>query len=155
MAAVRLPTAGGEIQMWAIAMEAARDAKRAAACLGIVEDLLAEQGDGPHTALKFLEALQNTTSHGVLDLLTTEDLLALRGPRTTAGWEQVEHFWQAVVTWCDQNAVDLHASIPLRTVENRRLRSIVWPSSLTLPGERVVTIADVLQYELATGASMA
>ncbi len=141
--------------MPAIAMEVARrDNGRAAACLRVVEDLLAEQGDGPLTALKFLEALQNTTSHGVVGLFTTEDLLPLRGPRTVAGWMQVERFWQAVVTWCDQDSIDLHASAPIRTIENRRLQSIVWPSGRTLADGRMVDIAHVLQYELAVGASM-
>ncbi|MEU8004412.1 hypothetical protein AB0B66_24920 [Catellatospora sp. NPDC049111] len=155
MAAAGLPTAGGEIKMPAIAMEVARrDGNRAAACLRVVEDLLAEQGDGPHTALKFLEALQNTTSHGVPELLTAEELLPLRGPLTVAGWAQVERFWNAVIVWCEQNDVDLHKSAPFRTVENQRLRSIVWPSGRTLADGRVVTIAQVVLYEKAVGATM-
>jgi hypothetical protein len=156
MTAAGLPTAGGEIKMPAIAMEVARrDSNRAAACLRVVEDLLAEQSDnGPHIALKFLEALQNTASHGVPELLTAEELLPLRGPLTVAGWAQVERFWNAVIAWCDQNDVDLYKSSPFRTVENQRLRAAVWPSGRTLADGRVVTVAEVVLYEKAVGASM-
>ncbi|BCJ76884.1 hypothetical protein CS0771_64280 [Catellatospora sp. IY07-71] len=49
MAAAGLPTAGGEVRMPDIAMEAARSGNgRAAACLCVVEELLAEEGDGSH-----------------------------------------------------------------------------------------------------------
>ncbi|MEV4417205.1 hypothetical protein [Catellatospora sp. NPDC049609] len=156
MAAAGLPTAGGEIRLPDLAMEAAhRDNDRVAACLSVVEDLLAEEGDGPHVALKFLEVLQNAASHGVPELVTTEELLPLRGPRTVDAWAQVERFWQATATWCDENGVDLRAGDAIRAVQNRRLRTIVWTSGRTLPDGRVVDLAHVLQYELAVGVPMA
>ncbi|GIF83430.1 hypothetical protein Cba03nite_47790 [Catellatospora bangladeshensis] len=156
MAAAGLPTAGGEIGMPDIAIEAARSGSgRVAACLTVVEELLAEEGDAPYAALKFLEALQNVASHGVPQLVSTEELMPLRGPRTIAGWAQVEHFWQDVVDWCDGNGVDLQESEPIRGIDNQRLRSLVWPAVRTLPDGRAVDLSHVVQYELAVGVPMA
>src|SRR4051812_8555913 len=94
MAAAGLPTAGGEIDMSHVVMEVLRRSSgRVAAALAVVEDMLAEDGDASRVALEFLEDLQNAASHGVQGLVTTAELLPLRGPRTVDGWERVDQFW--------------------------------------------------------------
>src|SRR4051812_21082802 len=88
MAAAGLPTAGGEMAVPAVVMEiAGRGRARAAATLDVAEDLLGEPGDATDVALDFIEDLQNVASHRVDGLLTAEELVPLRGPRTVAAWE--------------------------------------------------------------------
>jgi len=117
--------------------------------------LMTDEGEATYVALKFVEALQNAASHGTPDLLTVEELLSLRGPRTIGGWETVDRFWQAVVAWCDENGVELESSETLRAVNNPRLRSIMWPSSRSLADGRRVDLSHVLRYEKAVGVPMA
>lgn len=156
MAAAGLPTAGGEIPVQAIVMEVVRrSSTRVAATLTVVEHLLAENSDSSRVALEFLENLQNATSHRTEGLFTIEELLPLRGPRTVDGWEAVDRFWAAVVAWCDQSGVDLESSASLRAVEHPGLRSIMWPSSRSLPDGRRVRLSEVVRYEKATGTPMA
>jgi hypothetical protein len=156
MTAARLPAGGGEIPVSEIAMEVVRrESGRIKASLQVVEELLAEEGDAAQVALGFLEALQNSASHGSPDLLTIEELLPLRGPRAVAGWETVDRFWQGVVIWCDENGVELELRETLRDVQNPRLRSIMWPSCRSLPDGRRARLSDVLLYEKAVGTPMA
>jgi hypothetical protein len=156
MAAAGLPTAGGEIPVRDVVMEVVRrSSTRVATTLAVVEDLLAENSDSSRAALEFLEDLQNAASHRAEGLFTIEELLPLRGPRTVDGWEAVERFWTAVVAWCDQNGVDLKSSAPLRAVQHPELRSIMWPSSRSLPDGRRVGLSEVVRYEKATGTPMA
>src|SRR3954468_14162460 len=83
MAAVGLPTAGGEIPVRAIVMEVAgRGQARAGVALAVVEDLFGMQDGVVQVALDFLEDLQNVASHRIEGLITEEVLLPLRGPRT-------------------------------------------------------------------------
>jgi hypothetical protein len=155
MTAAGLPTAGGEIGMSHVVMEVLRRGSgRAAAALGAVEDMLAEDGDASRVALEFLEDLQNAASHGVPDLVTTAELLPLRGPRTVDGWERVDQFWAAVVVWCDENGVELTSGESLRTVEHPGLLLIMLPSCRSLADGRRVGLSDVVRYETATGAPM-
>jgi hypothetical protein len=89
MTAAGLPTAGGEIPVRDVVMEVVgHSSGRVAATLAVVEDLLVEEDGASRVALEFLEALQNAASHGAEGLLTTEELLPLRGPRTVSGWDQ-------------------------------------------------------------------
>lgn len=156
MAAAGLPTAGGEIPVRDIVMDVVRRGSgRVAAALDVVEELLAEQDDASRVGLEFLEYLQNAASHDAQGLLTIEELLPLRGPRTVDGWEAVDQFWAAVVAWCDQGGVELESSASLRAVEHPGLRSIMWPSCRSLADGRRVGLSDVLRYEKATGVSMA
>jgi len=155
MASAGLPTAGGQLPMGDIAMEVVRPrGGRVAAVLAVVEDLLAEEGDASTVGLSFLESLQNVASHGVEGMLTTQELLPLRGPRTVAGWDVVDRFWADVVAWCDESGVELEPSESLRTVENPRLRSILLPSCRSLADGRRVDLADVVLYEKAVGVQM-
>ena len=154
MAAARLPTAGGEIPVRDIVMDVVARRKRAATVLAVVEDLLAEDGDARRDALSFLEDLQNAASHGITGLLTTQELLPLRGARTVDGWETVERFWAAVVAWCDQNGVELESSESLRAIQHPELQSILWPSCRSLADGRRVGLAEVLEYEKAVGVPM-
>jgi len=156
MAAARLPTAGGEIPVRDVVMEVVRRSSgRVAATLAVVEDLLIEQGEASHIALEFLEGLQNAASHETANLLTVEELLPLRGPRTVDGWESVDRFWAAVVFWCDENGVELESGASLRAVEHPALRSIIWPSCRSLADGRRVGLGNVVRYEMATGTPMA
>jgi hypothetical protein len=156
MTAAGLPIGGGEIPLSDIAMDVVRRGRgRPATCLRIVEELMTEAGEAAHVALTFVEALQNAASHGSPDLLTTEELLPLRGPQTFVVWETVDRFWLAVVAWCDENGVELKSSEPLRAVSNDRLRSIMWPASRSLADGRRVDLSHVLQYEKAVGVPMA
>ncbi|MFF5225428.1 hypothetical protein [Dactylosporangium sp. NPDC000521] len=155
MAAAGLPTAGGEIPVPDVVMEVARRGSgRVAATFAVVEDLIVEEDYVPRVVLKFLEELQNATSHGTEGFLTTEELLPLRGRRTVAAWETVDRFWSAVVVWCDDAGVELESSASLRVVEHSRLRSIMWPSCRSLADGRWVGVSEVLLYEKMTGASM-
>jgi hypothetical protein len=156
MAAAGLPTAGGEIGMPHVVMEVVRRINgRVAATLAVVENMLAEEGDASRFAVEFLEDLQNAASHGMPGLVTTEELLPLRGPRTVDGWERVDQFWAAVVVWCDENGVELNSSESLRTVEHPGLRLIMWPSCRSLADGRRVGLSEVVRYERATGVPMA
>jgi hypothetical protein len=156
MAAARLPTAGGEIPVGDIALDVVRrQSGRAAASLAVVEELLAEEGDAPQVALSFLEALQNSASHGSPDLLTVDELLPLRGPLTVTGWEKLDRFWHGVALWCDENGVELEPAGPLRGVQSPQLRSITWPSSRSLADGRRVRLSDVLRYEKGVGTPLA
>jgi hypothetical protein len=155
MAAAGLPTAGGEIPVRDVVMEVVRRRNgRIAATLAVVEDLLVEDDDASRVAMEFLEDLQNAASHGAEDLLTTEELLPLRGTRTVGGWESVDRFWTAVVAWCDETGVELESSASLRAVENPGLRLIMWPASRSLSDGRRVGLSDVVRYEMATGTPM-
>ena len=155
MAAAGLPTAGGEIPVRDVAMEVVRRrSARVAATLAVVEDLLVEEGDASRVALEFLEDLQNAASHATEGLLTTEELLPLRGPRTVDGWELVDRFWAAVVAWCDQSGVELESSASLHAVEHPGLQLIMWPSCRSLSHGRRVGLSDVVRYEKATGTPM-
>jgi hypothetical protein len=155
MAAAGLPTAGGEIPVRDVVMEVVRrHSGRVAATLAVVEDLLVEDDDASRVALEFLEDLQNAASHGVEDLLTTEELLPLRGPRTVGGWESMDRFWTAVVAWCDENGVELELSASLRAVENPGLRLIMSPTCRSLSDGRRVGLSEVVRYEMATGTPM-
>jgi hypothetical protein len=156
MGAAGLPTAGGEIPVRDVVMEVVRrSSSRVAPTLAVVEDLLIEEGDASRVALEFLEDLQNAASHGTQGLLSTEELLPLRGPRTVGAWESVDQFWAAVVAWCDESGVDLASSASLHAVEHPELRSIMWPSSRSLADGRRVGLSEVVRYEKATGAPMA
>lgn len=156
MAAAGMPTAGGEIPVGDVVMEVARRSSgRAAATLAMVEDLLAEEGGASRVALGFLEGLQNVASHGTEGMVTVEELLPLRGPRTVDAWESVDRFWAAAAAWCDETGVELEPSAPLRAVKHPGLRSIMWPSCRSLADGRRVGLGDVVSYEKATGASMA
>jgi hypothetical protein len=146
MAAARLPTAGGEIPVRDVVMQVIqRRRTRVAATLAVVEDLLMEESDSSRLALEFLEDLQNAASHRTEGLLTTEELLPLRGPRTVDAWESVDRFWIAVVAWCDESGVDLESSASLRAVEHPGLRSIMWPSYRSLSDGRRVGLSDVVR----------
>jgi hypothetical protein len=156
MAAAGLPLAGGEIPVQAIVMEVTRRSSgRVAMTLAVVEDLLAEDGNASRAALEFLEGLQNAASHRTGGLLATEELLPLRGHRTVDGWEAVDRFWAAAVTWCDESGVDLESTATLHAVENPGLRLIMWPSCRSLADGRRARLSDVVRYEKATGESMA
>jgi hypothetical protein len=156
MAAAGLPTAGGEVPVRDVAMDVVRRRSgRVTATLAVVEELLAEGDGAARVALEFLEDLQNAASHGTEGLLTTEELLPLRGVRTVDGWETVDRFWAAVVAWCDESGVELESSESLRVVEHPGLRSIMWPSYRSLAGGRRVGLSDVLRYEKAVGVPMA
>lgn len=154
MAAAGLPTAGGEIPVRDVVMDVVRRRKRAARVLAVVEELLAEEGDARRVALSFLEDLQNAASHGVAGLVTTQELLPLRGARTVASWETVERFWAAVVAWCDQTGVELESSESLRVIQHPELQSIIWPSCRSLTDGRRVGLPEVLRYEQAVGVPM-
>jgi hypothetical protein len=155
MAAAGLPTAGGEIPVRDVVMQVVRRRSgRVAATLAVVEDLLVEENDASRVALEFLEDLQNAASHGAADLLTREELLPLRGPRTVSGWESVDRFWTAVVAWCDENGVDLESNASLRAIENPDLRLIMWPTCRSLNDGRRVGLSEVVRYEMATGTPM-
>jgi hypothetical protein len=155
MAAAGLPTAGGEIPVRDVVMEVARcRSGRTAVALAVVEDLLGEDDDASRVALEFLENLQNAASHGAEDLLTTEELLPLRGPRTVGGWDSVDRFWTTVAAWCEENGVGLESSGSLRAVENPGLRLIMWPTSRSLSDGRRVGLSEVVRYEMATGTPM-
>jgi hypothetical protein len=118
--------------------------------------LLGDESDGAsHIALKFLESLQNSASHGSSDFLTIDELLPLRGPRTRVGWETVDRFWQAVVVWCDENDVELESAETLVGVRNHQLRPIMWPAWRSLADGRRVGLSHVLKYEKAVGVPMA
>jgi hypothetical protein len=155
MTAAKLPTGGGEISVGAIAMDVARRSSgRVEATLAVVEELMAEDGEAAWVALNFLEDLQNATSHGTEGLLTTEELLPLRGPRTVEGWETVNRFWAAVVTWCDTVGLALESSESLRGVQNASLREIMWPTNRSLPDGRRVGLPEVIRYEKIVGVPM-
>nr|BFE58034.1 hypothetical protein GCM10020063_025600 [Dactylosporangium thailandense] len=156
MAAAGLPTAGGAIPVPDVVMEVLRrEGGRIAPALAAAEDLLGGDEVAQREALRFVEGLQNAASHGSADLLSTDELLPLRGPRTIAAWAAIERFWAAVVAWCDEQGHELDSSESLRVVQNPRLRGIVWPGCRSLPDGRLVLLAEVLRYELATGESMA
>ncbi|GAA2395637.1 hypothetical protein [Dactylosporangium salmoneum] len=155
MAAAGLPTAGGEIPVGDVVMEVVRrDSGRVAATLAVAEDLLAVEGGASPVALSFLEKLHNAASHGTEGLLTVEELLPLRGPRTVEAWDMVDRFWAAVVAWCDEHGMELASSASMRVVSHPGLRTITWPALRSLADGRQVGLSEVLQYELATGVSM-
>ncbi|MFC4147262.1 hypothetical protein ACFO0M_13490 [Micromonospora mangrovi] len=156
MAAARLPTAGGEIPVRDVVMQVVRRRSgRAAATLAVVEELLVQEGEAAQVAVEFLEDLQNAASHGTEGLVTTRELLPMRGPRTVDAWETVERFWAAVVAWCDETGVELRSSESLRVVEHEGLRAALWPSCRSLPDGRRVGLSEVLRYENAVGEPMA
>ncbi|MEV0128559.1 hypothetical protein AB0H83_08830 [Dactylosporangium sp. NPDC050688] len=156
MTAAGLPTAGGEIPVGDIVMDVARRSSgRVAATLTVVEELLGEGGDAARAATGFLEDLQNAVSHGAEDLLTTAELLPLRGPRTVDAWDSLDRFWADVVAWGDENGVELESSASLRDISHPGLRASLWLSYRSLPDGRRVGLADVVRYEMTTGMPMA
>ncbi|MFG3604658.1 hypothetical protein [Micromonospora chersina] len=156
MAAAGLPVAGGEIPVRDVVMDVVRRrSRRVTATLAVIEELLVEEGEASRIALDFLEGLQNAASHGTEGLFTTRELLSLRGPRTVEGWETVDHFWAAVVAWCDESGVELESSESLRVIEHPELRSIMWPSCRSLADGRRIGLNEVVLYEKAVGAPMA
>lgn len=155
MAAIGLPTAGGELPVRTIVMEVAtRSQARAGAALAVVEDLLGMRDDAVQVALDFLEDLQNVASHRLEGLITAELLLPLRGPRTVTAWQSVDRFWSDVAAWCDQNDIELKSSASLHTIENSQLRLHMWSSYRSLPDHRRVGLAHAIRYEKATGNAL-
>ncbi|GAA3220471.1 hypothetical protein ACFO1B_17320 [Dactylosporangium siamense] len=155
MAAAGLPTAGGPIPMPDLAMEVTRRGNgRIGRVLAVVEELLAAGGDDEIVALRLIEEVQNVLSHGSEGFLTTADVLPLRGLRTVEGWETADRFWAAVVDWCDVNAVELKPAAALDVIQHPALRATIWPTCRRLADGRRVDLADVLQYEKATGIPM-
>ncbi len=156
MAATGLPTGGGPIPIPAVVMELVeRERRRTAKVLAVAEDLLGEREDDGHsTAVDFIEALQNTLSHGSPGILTAAEVLPLRGPRTVAAWEAIDRYWASVVDWCDANAVDLESGASLDVVEHQGLRAILWPTCRRLPDGRRIDASHVLQYQKATGVPL-
>ncbi|MFB9184764.1 hypothetical protein ACFFX1_42145 [Dactylosporangium sucinum] len=152
MKAAKLPTAGGELPLDEIAADVLRrPGKQAAAVLAVVEELCADE---PKVAMSFLEDLQNIASHGAGELLTAEELLPLRGPRTVEAWETVDRFWAKVVAWCDETGVTLESSDSLRRVEDPRLLAILRGTYRSLPDGRRVGLTDVLHFEKVVGEGM-
>ncbi|MET7394043.1 hypothetical protein ABZS66_11160 [Dactylosporangium sp. NPDC005572] len=153
MKAAKLPTAGGELPLDEIAADVVRrPGRQAAAVLAVVEELLA---DAPQVAVSFLEDVQNIASHGAGELLSVEDLLPLRGPRTVEAWETVDRFWAKVVAWCDETGVELEREDALRAVSHPVLLTQLRLTYRALADGRRVGLGDVVRYELAGGEPMA
>lgn len=155
MAAAGLPTGGGPVPMLDIVMDLVqRGPGRIAAVLDAAEDLLGGPADAQHAAVDFIEALQNTLSHGSDGMPTAAEVLPLRGPRTVASWEAVDRYWATVVDWCDATATELESAESLDVVNHRGLRTIIWPTCRRLPDGRRIDMSHVLLYQQATGEPM-
>lgn len=155
MAAAGLPTGGGPVPMLDIVMDLVqREQGRIAAVLAVAEDLLAGPADARHAAVDFIEALQNTLSHGSKGMLSAADVLPLRGPRTVASWEATDRYWATVVDWCDANAVELESGESLDVIDHQGLRTIMWPTCRRLPDGRRIDVSHVMQYQNATGVPL-
>ncbi|MGW6445687.1 hypothetical protein [Lentzea sp. NPDC055074] len=119
--------------------------------VGKVAEKLAAEEANHGLVVALVENLQNLTSHGLEQLRTADEVLAVLGPRCLVVWEAVEKFWSAVAEWRRGTGEPLKSGVDLRIIENQQLRAIMWSSNRSLDDDTRVGLADALLYEKAGG----
>lgn len=114
--------------------------------LSAVEEMLANEA-AYEFAMTFLEQVQNVVSHRLETFLTPADVEPLLGPHSAVAWKTLAEFWTAVATWCADNRPPLESSEMILSVENERLRAMLWTGNRTLPTGAKLGLADAVRYE--------
>ncbi|MDX3660640.1 hypothetical protein PV646_25330 [Streptomyces sp. ID05-26A] len=120
--------------------------------VGKVAEKLAAEEANHGLVVALVENLQNLSSHGLEQLRTADEVLAVLGPRCLVVWEAVEKFWSAVAEWCRGTGEPLKSGADLHAIENQQLRSIMWPSNRSLDDDTRIGLADAIRYEKAGGS---
>lgn len=121
--------------------------------LAAVEEMLTDEA-AYEFAMTFLEQVQNVVSHRLEIFLGPDDVERHLGPRGAVGWKTLAEFWTAVAAWRADNDPPLRSSEEILSVQNERLRAMLWTSNRTLPTGAKVGLADAIGYEKATGTGI-
>jgi hypothetical protein len=116
-----------------------------------VEELLADD-DNYDFVISFLEDAQNLVSHHLSTLREPGDITPWLGQRCAVCWATVARFWDSVAAWCSQTGVTLELNDELLSVQNDKLRALLWTANRTLPTGAMVDLAHAVLYEKAGGA---
>ncbi len=127
------PKAGGDTSDLAICQDVAyritqREYGNAAAVFAVVEELLTDE-DNYDFVISFLEDVQNLVSHHLSTLCAPEDITPWLGQRCTVCWATLARFWDSVSAWCSQTGVTLEPSDELLSVQNEKLRALLWTAN--------------------------
>jgi hypothetical protein len=128
-----------------------REYGNAAAVFAVVEVLLADE-DNYDFVISFLEDVQNLVSHQLSALYAPVDIATWLGRRCAVCWASLAAFWDSVAAWCSRTGVTLEASDELLSIQNERLRALLWTTNRTLPTGATVGLAQAVLYEKAGGA---
>jgi hypothetical protein len=150
------PKAAGETSDLAICQDVAyritqREYGNAAAVFAVVEELLTEE-DNYDFVISFLEDVQNLVSHHLSTLCAPQDITPWLGQRCAGCWATLARFWDSVAAWCSQTGVTLEPSDELLSVQNEKLRTLLWTANRTLQTGAMVGLAEAVLYEKAGGA---
>jgi hypothetical protein len=149
------PGAAGDISDQVVCQTVAysvtqREFGNAAALFAVVEELLADK-DNYDFVISFLEDVQNLVSHHISTLFAPGEITPWLGRRSAACWATRTRFWDSVTAWCSQTGVRLEPGDELRSVQNDKLRALMWSASRTLPTGATVGLAQAVLYEKAGG----
>jgi hypothetical protein len=150
------PKAAGDISDLAICQDVAyrimqREYGNAAPVFAVVEELLADE-DNYDFVISFLEDVQNLVSHHLSTLCEPGDIAPWLGQRCAVCWATLARFWDSVAAWCSQTGLTLEPSDELLSVQNEKLRALLWTANRTLPTGAMVGLAQAVLYEKAGGA---
>jgi hypothetical protein len=148
--------AAGDISDLAICQDVAyritqREYGNAAAVFAVVEELLTDE-DNYDFVISFLEDVQNLVSHHLSTLCAPEDITPWLGQRCAVCWATLARFWDSVAAWCSPTGVTLEPSDELLSVQNEKLRVLLWTANRTLPTGAMVGLPQAVLYEKAGGA---
>jgi hypothetical protein len=125
-----------------------RGSVRVGAVLAVVEELLAEEANYGFV-VDFLENAQNLVSHRIQTLCSEEEISARLGPRCAVCWSTLADFWASVAAWCPQAGIALESSEEVKSVQNEKLRRLLWTANRSLPDGSMLGLAEAVLYEKA------
>jgi hypothetical protein len=150
------PKATGNISDLAMCRDVAyritqRTYRNAGTVMGVAEELLADE-DNYDLVISFLEDVQNLLSHDLAALCAPGDITPWLGQRCAVCWTTLATFWDSVAAWCSETRVALRPNDELLSLQNEKLRALLWTGNRTLPTGAVVGLAEAVLYEKAGGA---
>lgn len=128
-----------------------RGSARVGAVLATAEELMSDQANYGFV-VDFLEDVQNLVSHRIQTLCSAEEISPRLGPRCAVCWSTLADFWASVAAWCLQAGIALESSENIVSVQNEKLRRLLWTANRSLPGGSMLGLAEAVLYEKAGGA---
>ncbi|MFJ5985411.1 hypothetical protein [Lentzea sp. NPDC092896] len=115
----------------------------------VAEKLAADEANH-ELIVTLVEVLQHLGSHGLEQFHAADEIRVVLGSRCLVVWEAVNEFWAAVAEWCRENG-ELRSNEDVLSVENAKLRAILWTSNRSLGDGTRVGTSDALRYEKSGG----
>ncbi|WP_394620569.1 hypothetical protein JNUCC0626_16110 [Lentzea sp. JNUCC 0626] len=116
----------------------------------VAEKLLADDANHGLVA-ELVEDFQNLASHGLEQVLTTQEIRMALGPRTLDVWDEVERFWTDVAHWRRGTGEPMRHNADVLSVENEALRSQLWTSNRSLGDGTRVGLPEAVLFEKSGG----